>query len=107
MRRAAVAALLVALAGCGGDDDAEDVTTTSAPDRIQLESPAFTDGGKLPARFTCDGEGISPPLRWSGVPDTAKDLVLVAEDPDVPTGAFTHWTVWKLPFQPDGQGRIL
>lgn len=103
MRRAAVALTLIALAGCGGDD-ASDPSPTGA---ITLESPAFGNNGKLPARFTCDGEGISPPLSWSGVPDRAQDLLLVVHDRDVPVGAFTHWTVWKLPFEPDGSGRVL
>ena len=108
MRRAATALALVALAGCGGGDDSEDAEPGSAvPKEIRVESPAFTDGGELPGRFTCDGAGASPPLRWSGVPDDAQDLVLVADDPDVTQGAFTHWTVWKLPFQPDGSGRLL
>ena len=106
MRRAAAALALTLLAGCGGGDDSDDAEPAPA-DRIQVESPAFTDGGKLPARFTCDGEGVSPPLRWSGVPGDAQDLVLVADDPDVTQGAFTHWTVWKLPFEPDGTGRVL
>ena len=109
MRRAATALALVALAGCGGGDDSDDAEPAPAavPDEIRVESPAFTDGGKLPVRFTCDGAGVSPPLRWSGVPDEAEDLLLVADDPDVTQGAFTHWTVWKLPFRPDGSGRVL
>jgi Raf kinase inhibitor-like YbhB/YbcL family protein len=107
MRRAATALALAALAGCGGGDDSADPAPGSAAtDEIRVESPAFTDGGRLPARFTCDGEGVSPPLRWSGAPGDAQDLVLVADDPDMTQGAFTHWTVWKLPLQPDGSGSL-
>ena len=101
MRRAAAAVALLALAGCG---DGDERPAPGAP--LTLESPAFRDGGTLPKRFTCDGAGKSPPLRWSGVPDEARDLALVVDDRDVPVGAFTHWTAWKLPFEPDGSGRV-
>jgi Raf kinase inhibitor-like YbhB/YbcL family protein len=110
MRRAATAALVVALAGCGGGGDSDESAAPPPPassQKIHLTSPAFRNGDELPEQFTCDGDGISPPLRWSGVPDKARDLALLVEDPDVPVGAFTHWTLWKLPFQPDGSGRVL
>jgi Raf kinase inhibitor-like YbhB/YbcL family protein len=102
MRRAAAGLVLLAVAGCGGGSD-----EAPAEEAMTLASAAFEDGGTLPKRFTCDGPGVSPPLRWSGVPGDAQDLVLVVEDRDVPVGAFVHWTVWKLPFQPDGAGRVL
>jgi Raf kinase inhibitor-like YbhB/YbcL family protein len=104
MRRAAAAVALLALAGCGGDDGDPG---PAPPAGLTLESPAFRDGGALPGRFACDGAGKSPPLRWSGVPDDAQDLALVVDDRDVPVGAFTHWTAWRLPFEPDGSGRVL
>lgn len=107
MRLAAAALVLVAIAGCGGDDDSDEVTTPDAPERIRLESPVFKDGGELPVRFTCDDEGVSPPLRWSDVPSGARDLALLVEDPDASDGPFVHWTVWKLPFAEGGQGRVL
>lgn len=51
---------------------------------IRLSSPDFADGARLPERFTADGEGVSPPLRWSGLPDGAVELALIVEDPDAP-----------------------
>lgn len=60
---------------------------TAAPETIVVESPAFQDQGVLPARYTADGEGASPPLSWSGGPATAKAVVLVVEDADSPTPA--------------------
>lgn len=51
---------------------------------LALTSPAFRDGGTLPARFTADGEGLSPPLAWTGEPEGTKSLVLIVEDPDAP-----------------------
>ena len=58
-----------------------------------LSSTAFKAGGAIPSQYTCDGQDISPPLRWSGVPAGAKELVLVIRDPDAPTGNFVHWAV--------------
>lgn len=52
---------------------------------LSLSSPAFAPGGRLPERFTADGEGMSPPLAWSGVPEGTASLALIVEDPDAPT----------------------
>jgi len=50
-----------------------------------LASPAFAPDGRLPERFTADGDGISPPLTWRGAPDGTESLALIVEDPDAPT----------------------
>ena len=52
---------------------------------LRLISPAFANGDRLPPRFTADGDGVSPPLVWSGIPDGAESLALIVEDPDAPT----------------------
>jgi Raf kinase inhibitor-like YbhB/YbcL family protein len=57
----------------------------TVPSSLFLESPAFAEGRSLPARCTADGEGISPPLRWFGVPAAARSLILLVEDCDSPT----------------------
>jgi phosphatidylethanolamine-binding protein (PEBP) family uncharacterized protein len=65
---------------------------------MELSSPAFAPGGRLPIRFTADGEGISPPLIWVGVPDEAVSLALIVEDPDAPTSSpLVHALVWDIP----------
>lgn len=69
----------------------------SAPQRIHLTSAAFRDGAAIPSRFTCDGENRSPSLSWTGIPEEARTLVLIVEDPDAPMGLFTHWLVYNLP----------
>lgn len=51
---------------------------------LALSSPAFTDGSRLPERFTADGDGLSPPLAWSGEPEGTRSLALIVEDPDAP-----------------------
>ena len=65
--------------------------------RMTIASPAFQQGGEIPAKFTCDGSNTSPPLQITGVPAEAKTLVLIADDPDAPGGLFTHWLVWNIP----------
>lgn len=65
-------------------------------DPIELRSPAFSDHAPIPARFSRDGENTSPTLEWSGVPDTAAELVLLCEDPDAPGGTFVHWVLTGL-----------
>jgi Raf kinase inhibitor-like YbhB/YbcL family protein len=67
-----------------------------------LTSSAFGPGGEIPVRHTCDGEDVSPPLAWSGVPDGTRSLALVVDDPDAPdpqapTMTWVHWVVYNLP----------
>ncbi len=65
--------------------------------KINVTSPAFEEGGQIPAQFTCKGENVNPPLRLDGIPAEAKTLAMVVEDPDAPGGLFTHWLVWNMP----------
>jgi Raf kinase inhibitor-like YbhB/YbcL family protein len=64
---------------------------------MRVESSAFADGGSIPRKYTCDGQDLSPPLKWSGVPQNAKSLALICEDPDAPAGTWTHWVLCDLP----------
>lgn len=65
---------------------------------LHLASPAFANGARLPERFTADGEGVSPPLFWTGVPEGAERLALIVEDPDAPAPQpLVHAVVWDLP----------
>ncbi|HEX7097014.1 MAG TPA: YbhB/YbcL family Raf kinase inhibitor-like protein [Acidimicrobiales bacterium] len=63
---------------------------------IKLTSPAFHDGGGIPARYARDGADVPPPLRWSGIPAGTVELALVLVDPDAPSGMFVHWIVAGL-----------
>jgi Raf kinase inhibitor-like YbhB/YbcL family protein len=73
--------------------------TTKGEEKMTLKvtSTAFDEGGMIPAKYTCDGENVSPPLAWSGVPEAAKSLALVADDPDAPGGTWTHWVIYEIP----------
>lgn len=62
------------------------------PRRIEIHSDAFSDDGTIPVRFSGEGENVSPPLSWSGVPAETKELVLICEDPDAPMAKpYLHW----------------
>lgn len=64
---------------------------------LQLTSPAFRDGHRIPGRYTAEGENLSPPLRWTGAPAETASFVLVVDDPDAPDGPFGHWAVFGIP----------
>ena len=73
---------------------------------MNLESPAFAPNSTIPARYTADGDDVSPPLKWSDVPAEAKSLALVIDDPDAPDPAhprrtWVHWVVVDLPVELD------
>lgn len=69
---------------------------------ITMTSSAFTDGGAIPKKHTCDGEDVSPALSWSGIPEGTKSLALIMDDPDAPAGTWVHWVLYDLP--PDLSG---
>lgn len=64
---------------------------------MQLTTTAFAQGQPIPAPYTCTGKNISPALKWNGVPEPAKSLVLIADDPDAPSGTWVHWVLYDLP----------
>ena len=90
-----LAPMLVSCAG--GRPTTREVTAVQAPERMTVTSTAFGDGDPLPRRFTCDGEGGPPPLRWEGVPKGTAALALIVDDPDASRGTFVHWVVLDMP----------
>ena len=76
---------------------------------MRLESSAFSDGGAIPRRFTCEGEDLSPPLHWSGAPAETASFVLLCDDPDAPGGIWRHWAAYDIPADsaalPEGAGK--
>ena len=64
---------------------------------FKLSSPAFNHGMQIPSKYTCDGMNINPHLAIHGVPERAKSLALIMEDPDAPGGTWVHWLLWNIP----------
>lgn len=64
--------------------------------QLVLKSPAFENDKNIPSKYTCDGEDINPPLEWDNIPEGAKSLVLIVDDPDAPSGNWDHWLVWNI-----------
>lgn len=73
------------------------VLSGCADDRLRLTSPAFAEGARLPARFSCDGAGVSPPLRWSPIADGNGQVALVLRDLDTAGDVGFHWVVVDIP----------
>ena len=71
----------------------EEMSTVVA---IKATSPSFTEGQSIPSKFTCDGENLSPPLKWDQFP-AAKSFTVIVDDPDAPSGNWVHWVLYDLP----------
>ena len=66
------------------------------PSAFILRSEAFAQNGLIPQQYSCDAEGMSPPLSVAGVPENAKSLALIMDDPDAKPATFVHWVIWNL-----------
>ena len=117
-----VVAILAPLAGCrveqtdpptgkqtaGSQEKPKDFATMTSligdkPMTISITSTAFADGERIPKRYTGEGEDVSPPLAWSGLPQGTKELAIICEDPDAPTAEpWVHWVIYKIPATSDG-----
>jgi len=69
---------------------------------LTITSTSFTDGGSIPDLYTCDGEDVSPPLSWDGIPEETRSLVLIVDDPDspdprAPRRTYVHWLLYNIP----------
>jgi Raf kinase inhibitor-like YbhB/YbcL family protein len=72
------------------------VVAQDSEQEMQISSSAFKLGEPIPAKYTCDGSNVSPPVSWSHIPAATKSLVLICADPDAPMGTFVHWIVFNI-----------
>lgn len=63
---------------------------------LDIRSRAFEKGKAIPMKYTCDGDDVSPPLKWSQPPENTKSMVLICDDPDAPMGTWVHWVLYGL-----------
>lgn len=93
----AILALAFLTAACASNDKRSAAREEKIAMTIQLTSSAFAEGQPIPAKYTCDGADISPPLKWTNVPHGAKSFALICDDPDAPAGTWVHWVLYDLP----------
>lgn len=74
---------------------------------LKISSPKFKPNEHIPAKYTCDGHNVSPPLTIGEIPKDTISMVLIVEDPDAPGGTFDHWVVWNIkPAEVIGEGTV-
>jgi Raf kinase inhibitor-like YbhB/YbcL family protein len=95
VRGVIVAVAVVSLAACGGDDPSEPATTPGAQS-FEFTGGDVADGQPIDARFSCDGENVSPALEWEDPPMGTVEQALVVDDPDAPGGSFVHWVAYGI-----------
>jgi len=116
MRASAFCVLFLLLLGCkretpsAGDSwtplasgsAATDTAPRSNAMTLKITSSAFQQGGSIPAKYTCEGQDVSPPLAWAGAPSSAKSIAIIVDDPDAPDPAkpqrvYVHWVLYNIP----------
>src|SRR3989339_379430 len=91
---------LIGVMGC--NNDVPDPAIKGDVAIIKLTSAAFNNGSSIPAKYTADGQDISPALSWTDVPAGTKTLALICDDPDAPVGIWVHWVVYNIPVNISG-----
>ncbi len=98
---------LLVLSGCtekegtGEQDENREFQDSEGDENVSIRdirvfSEAFEPKGMIPKKYTCNGDNVNPSLRFEGIPEEAKSLVLIMDDPDTPMGTFTHWVIWDI-----------
>ena len=64
---------------------------------LKIFSSSFGNGEMIPKKYTCEGEDVSPEIRWKELPEEVKSLALICDDPDAPGGDFVHWVIFNIP----------
>ena len=85
--------VVVLLAGC----ESREQPLKEGEMVLAVSSPAFQEGSKIPAKYTCEGQDVSPALTWGEPPVETQSFALIVDDPDAPVGVFTHWVIFNIP----------
>jgi Raf kinase inhibitor-like YbhB/YbcL family protein len=96
MRKAPCVTVLV-LVMCSFAFHFEAFYLTKGGNTMQITSTVFKEGSMITAKYTCDGQDISPPLEWKDVPPGTKSFALIMDDPDAPAGTWVHWIIFNIP----------
>lgn len=94
--------LVLTLTGCNSNSPVDSpLIPVTAPDgaparSLSLTSPAFAQGQPIPAKYSCQGQDISPPLTWGSLPAGTQSAALIMDDPDAPGGTWVHWVLYNL-----------
>jgi Raf kinase inhibitor-like YbhB/YbcL family protein len=97
MRLLAALAALALFAGCDRGGGERSPVPKGDAAHMKITSTAFEHEAMIPSKYTCDGQDISHDLSWTGVPEGAKSLVLINDDPDAPVGLWVHWVLYNIP----------
>ncbi|MCH8205387.1 MAG: YbhB/YbcL family Raf kinase inhibitor-like protein [Chloroflexi bacterium] len=97
----ALALASLAPVACSGGDDAEPAVDAGVSASIVVTSTAFSEGAAIPIKYSCDGDDVSPPLSWTGVPEGTRSLALISDDPDA-RGTWVHWVLYGITADVDG-----
>jgi len=94
--------LLVFVSGCNKRSRSPELSTSSSHKSrtikiLELTSSAFVDGSDIPTKFTCDGEDVSPELKWNDPPKGTAAYALICDDPDAPGDIWVHWVIYDIP----------
>jgi Raf kinase inhibitor-like YbhB/YbcL family protein len=90
------ASVVFFLPACGGQKKIEEEIAKGAP-QMQLTSTAFKEGEAIPKQHGNEDKNLSPPLKWSDVPEGTKSFALICDDPDAPRGTWVHWVLFNIP----------
>lgn len=85
--------VVVLLAGC----ESREQPLKEGEMVLAVSSPAFQEGDKIPTKYTCEGQDVSPALTWGEPPLETQSFALIVDDPDAPVGVFTHWVIFNIP----------
>jgi Raf kinase inhibitor-like YbhB/YbcL family protein len=88
---------IMVFAGCKGSKQSNSDSKGGQAMEIKVTSTAFDDGGRIPSRYTCEGEDVSVPLAWKTDAKGVVSFALICDDPDAPMGTFVHWVLYNIP----------